>query len=99
MTDPYWTNYEACLDKIVTGRGATVAGVIEICNEHFEPSSGEAFFPGGADRDLLGTLMDRGGWSTVWVEAHYYFAIRDANGDVLSYIEGDIERGNCRART
>lgn len=97
MTDSYWANVDACLDKIQAG-GKTVDDVLRILGEHFAPSSSEAFFGGsGGDRSVLGTLMwDRADWSTVWVDADYYWCARDANGDTLSYVEGDVERGNCR---
>lgn len=98
MPDTYWANYEDCLDVIVTRRGGTVEGVINVCNEHYPPSSGDAFFPGGADRDLLGTLEERGGWRIVWSEASYFWVAQDRNGDRLTYIEGDIQRGDHRSR-
>jgi hypothetical protein len=89
--DDYWTNYEACLDQVA--RGVTADGLIRTCNEHFDKSVADAFFPGGGDRDMLGTLMESG-WSTVWVRADYYFAARDREGTVITYVEGDIYWGN-----
>jgi hypothetical protein len=94
--DAYWENYENCCNELACA--ITVDDVIRICNHHFDPSAGEAFFPGGGDRDMLGTLtMDNPhGWHTVWVRADYYFAIRDHNGDSFTYTEGDISRGHHR---
>lgn len=89
--DQFWQTYEEGCEELVGVQ--TVDKVIEICKGRWGRSSGEAFFPGGSgDIELLSILIEAG-WSPVWVEAYYYFAIRDPQGDGLTYIEGDIERG------
>ncbi|MFD7247977.1 hypothetical protein ACFV6Y_39280 [Streptomyces massasporeus] len=96
MMDSYWANYDKCLDRIKED-GRTVDDVIRILKEHYEPSSGEAFFPGGADRSLWGTLMwDRDDWSIVWSEADYFFAAQDSEGNGFTFCEGDVYRGTKR---
>lgn len=92
MTDSYWVTYDRCLDRIRT-EARTVDDLMSIVNEHFPPSVAEAFFPGGSDRSLLGTLLETPGWTTAWVKADYFFAARDHNGDGITYVEGDIYRG------
>lgn len=87
----FWKHYEDCCTELASV--TTVDEVVEICHRHFGSSSGDAFFPGGSgDVELLSVLIDAG-WSPVWIEAHYYFAIRDRHGDGMTYIEGDIRRG------
>ena len=88
--DDYWDNYDACLDNLRTV--LTVDELIRVCGEHYAKSVGDAFFPGGGDRDLLGTLMESN-WSLVWCRADYYFAARDPEGNTITYVEGDIYRG------
>ena len=85
--DDYWNNYDACLDEI-QHEGSTVDGVIRICNKYFGKSVGDAFFPGGGDRDMLGTLSEAG-WDIYWAAADYHFKARK-NGRSLEYVEGDI---------
>lgn len=98
IIDDYWDNYGACLAEIKSD-GRTVEDVIRICNEHWPVSSGDAFCPNGGDEDLLGTLLyDTEEWDLVWAEADYYFCVQDRDGNRLSYIEGDIVRGNCKSR-
>ena len=96
--DDYWANQDRALDRIIA-EGKTAADVIRILNEHFTPSSGVAFFPGGGNRDLLGTLDDTPGWRTVWVEASYYFAARDSAGNGITFVEGDVYEGVQRPPT
>ena len=87
----FWTDYDdGCrnLDGV-----QSVDEVIAICKRWWGRSSGEAFFPGGSgDAELLSILMGAG-WEPVWVQAYYFFAIRDPQGDGLTYTEGDIDRG------
>ncbi|AMY26224.1 hypothetical protein [Rhodococcoides fascians] len=92
--DDYWTTYDKALDAAAECR--SVETLIDTLNRYYPPSSGVAFFPNGADRDLLGTLTDAGHFDTVWVQADYHFALRDGRGDGFTYIEGDIVRGTAR---
>lgn len=97
--DAYWDNYEACLNDIAAN-GSTVDEVMTILKKYHERSSTEAFCPDGGERNLPGVLTwERNDWTTVWAEAWYYCCLRDSNGDLLSYIEGDVARGNCQSRT
>jgi hypothetical protein len=96
-SDLYWANYESCLDKI-RDEGSTVADVIRICREHFGRSVGDAFFPGGADRDLLGTLDKHGGWRITWMKANDHYQVADRNGARLEYVEGDLYDEEARKR-
>lgn len=94
--DIYWKVYDKCLD-VIRDHGATVDDVIRILLTYWPPSSGDAFFPGGGDRTLVGVLLwERDDWYTVWAEADYYCCLRDSQGGLLSYIEGDVERGDCK---
>lgn len=88
----FWRNVDNCLDKVE--KAVTVDGVMRILNHHFEPSSAEAFIGGsGGDRQVIDALRNAG-WSFVWIEADYYFAARDKHGDILTYVEGDVYRGD-----
>ena len=97
--DAYWANVDTALDK-VRDEGDTVEDVMRILKEHFTPSSTEAFCDGsGGDRGLVDVLMnERTDWTFRWYDAHYYWCAADRNGDLLSYIEGDVARGNCKSR-
>lgn len=96
MTAPnactYWANYERCLNR-VAAEARTVDALIAILNEHYQPSCGEAFFPGGADRDLRSTLLECG-WRLRWSRAPYWYAICEPESDHgITVTEGDIDRG------
>jgi hypothetical protein len=91
----FWANYNKCNEELKSAK--TVDDVIRICKSYFGKSSGEAFYPGGGDEDLLGTLCDAG-WRPAWIRAEYYFGIYEPGGypdssKGLHYVEGDIYRG------
>jgi hypothetical protein len=44
----------------------------------------------GTVRDSLYTA----GWTLTWAEAHYYYVMQAPDGTVITYIEGDIYRGD-----
>lgn len=91
MTADYWRVYGECLDRVAACD--TVQAVIDALNDYYPPSSGVAFFPDGADRTLLSTLTDAG-WTVVWMEAGYYYALRQPDGGSgFTYVEGDLLAG------
>lgn len=95
--DDYWATQTLVLNRI-TAEATTVDQLIHILNQYYLPSAGDAFFPGGADCDLFDAIDEAPGWSFVWVDADYYWCAADPQGARVSFIEGDVERGNAKAR-
>jgi hypothetical protein len=93
--DPFWVNVDACLDSLATAR--TSDAVISILSNHFpERSAGDAFFGGsGGDRQLWDSLK-LAGWTKVWAEASYHYVAKSSAGELITYIEGDVYRGDRR---
>ena len=92
--DTFWDSVNRALDEIESA--TTAEAVIIALNGRFSPSSGDAFFPGsGGDRQLLDALRIAG-WTVVWAEAPYFYVAGDASGALLTYIEGDVYRGDRR---
>lgn len=92
--DTFWTEVGTCLDELETA--STADAVIDGLNAHFSPSCGDAFIGGsGGDRQLLDSLRVAG-WKIIWSEAPYYYLVRNASGELLTYIEGDVYRGDRR---
>lgn len=89
--DEFW----ATIDKQLTEleRAKTADDVIRVLGGAAGASSGDAFFAGsGGDRSVEDAL-DRAGWSYVWRQASYYWAMCAPNGDGITYVEGDVYRG------
>ena len=94
--DQFWRDYEAGCNELVGVK--TVDAVIDICHRRWGKSAGDAFFPGGSGDVELLSILTEAGWDAAWVEAYYFFAIRDPQGEGLTYIEGDIQRGIQKRR-
>lgn len=88
----YWAKYDETLTRVRTEHPTTLAELKVILDDFEPPSSGAAFFPGGAD-DTLGEALDDAGWGVEWLEGDYLWQARSRTGDVIHYVEGDVYPG------
>src|SRR5690606_16622391 len=101
MSDNFWAVIEEQLAELQTA--ATSDDVIRILSQDRNPygrdsSSADGFFAGsGGDGSVLDSL-EQAGWRVRWFEAHYHWCAEAPNGDRITYVEGDIYRGDRRAR-
>lgn len=61
-------------------------------------ASGEGFFAGSGGDDTVMEALQEAGWHVTWAEASYYYVMRAPNGDEITYVEGDIFRGDQALR-
>lgn len=88
--DGYWARYDHTLAVIRAERPSSFATLKVILDRFESPSSGDAFFPGGADDDLASALADAG-WDLTWEDGDYVWSARHPlSGAVLRYVEGDV---------
>lgn len=64
--------------------------------------TGDGYYAGGDAGDVWDALDDAG-WEQVWSspkpgEGHCYYVMRAPDGSVITYIEGDIYRGDKRPK-
>lgn len=104
MTIPssFWELVRAQLDE-VRREAKTADDVLRIMSSERNPygsdwdgQAGDGFFAGsGGDDTLWGALVEAG-WTVVWSESNIYWVAQAPNGDKVTYIEGDIYRGDKR---
>lgn len=88
--DGYWAAYDATLARVRNERPDTFAALKAILDAFHAPSSGDAFFPGGADDDLADALADAG-WSLHFTEGSYVYTARHPlTGAKVQHVEGDL---------
>lgn len=87
--DSYWAVIDDQLEKLKTAR--TAKDVVDLLQP---PSSGDAFFGGGGGDVLPDEVLLFAGWRYVKFEAPYYWVMRARNGDLITYVEGDIYVGD-----
>lgn len=100
MADNFWTVVAEQLDELRTA--GTADDVVRILSKERNPYGHESiaadgFFAGsGGDGTVWESLFDAG-WRTRWMDAGYYWSAEAPNGDRITYVEGDIYRGDQRA--
>ncbi|MEQ6896269.1 hypothetical protein [Microbacterium sp. KR10-403] len=92
--DAYWKKYDRTLKRIESEKPQTFDGLKAILDEFEPPSSGDAFFPGGAD-ETLGESLRAAGWHIEYREGDYLWLGTSKTGEVISHVEGDLYRGNA----
>lgn len=91
--DKYWATYDRTLARIVEEKPQSMDSLKAILDTFEPPSSGEAFFPGGADETLAEALSEAG-WEIRFREGDYVWVGTSRTGEVVSHLEGDLFRGD-----
>lgn len=73
----------------------TAKDVLTLCAP-VDGSVGDGFWIGDGD-EMMGTLFDAG-WTGVDVRASYHWCLKAPDGSMLTYVEGDLYRGNNMPR-
>lgn len=92
LIDNYWRHIDNQLDQLRTA--TTADDVMRICPASEGMSSADGFFGGGGGDVLPDEPLHDAGWRYVWMEADYYWCMRGPTGDLITYIEGDLYRGD-----
>jgi hypothetical protein len=88
--DHYWRLYDVTLGRIRDEKPDTFDALKAILDRFHPPSSGDAFFPGGADDTLADALRDAG-WAITWREGDYLWdAHHPLTGAKVEHVEGDL---------
>jgi hypothetical protein len=100
MSTDFWTIIAAQLAELRTA--ATADDVLRILSSDRNPygggASGDGFFAGSGGDDTVLDSLEAAGWAPQWFKASYHWAAQAPNGDVVTYVEGDIYRGDQRVR-
>lgn len=91
----FWEAIDTQLDQLKSAKSA--ADVLRILPPVEDLSSGDGFFAGGGGDYTPCDSLYEAGWTTIWFEAPYYYAMRAPDGSAITYIEGDIYNGDQRA--
>ncbi|MCT6776091.1 hypothetical protein ACFCZ4_06700 [Streptomyces microflavus] len=100
MSDPFWIAVEDQLHELTAAKSAD--DVIKILSKERNPYgheciAGDGYFGGsGGDGTVRESLLTAG-WNTVWWRAGYWYAMKAPDDSMITYIEGDIYRGDKRS--
>lgn len=96
----FWAAIDAQLRQCQQARSANdVLRILDTAgNPHDDPSitGAPAFFAGGGGGASLLAALESAGWSLIWAEASYHYAVRAPDGSAITYVEGDVYPGSER---
>jgi hypothetical protein len=91
LLDGFWEAIDAQCEEIRAA--TTVDELLAACPSVPGLSVGDGFFEGsGGDVQVIDCLVN--GWTFPTIKASYYWVAQDRNGDMVTYVEGDLYRGN-----
>jgi hypothetical protein len=95
----FWNHIQQQLQQLETAQ--TADDVCRILAHERNPygddcpcGSADAFFAGSGGDHTPRESLYKAGWRTIQSEAYYYYAMQAPTGDIVTYCEGDIYRGN-----
>lgn len=102
MADAFWTAIAAQIKELETAKNAD--DVVRILShernpdEHASPdSAADGFFAGSGGDATVNESLVEAGWRILWSRAGYFWAMQAPDGgSAITYVEGDIYRGNRR---
>jgi len=97
---PFWEAIDAQLRELQSAR--TAADVVRILSPERNPygpdsTSAAGFFAGSGGDDTVQDALTTAGGDYQWYEARYHFCMRAPDGSTITYVEGDIYRGDRRS--
>ncbi len=100
MADAFWENIHKQSRDLCFAQ--TADDVFRICppiHASGEATGGDGFFEGsGGDYRIYDSLLSAG-WHFVWRKAYYHWCMEARNGDRVTYVEGDLYRGDRHGNT
>ena len=92
--DEFWAEIEGQLALLKLARSADA--VIRFLDSS---AVADAFFAGGGGDGSVYESLWEAGWEVVWFEAGYYWCMSAPDGSAITYVEGDVYRGDSRSAT
>ncbi|MGW6144397.1 hypothetical protein [Streptomyces sp. NPDC055140] len=99
MSNPFWTAIAAQHKELESARSAD--DVLRILSHDRNPhgpdwdgASEDGYFAGSGGDKTVGEALHTAGWTAIWAESPVYYTMRAPDGSVITYIEGDIRRGD-----
>ncbi|WP_030895449.1 hypothetical protein [Streptomyces sp. NRRL F-5053] len=93
MSDTHNTFWAAIEEQIRELRSAQTADdVLRILDNGQGPDRG--FFGGSGGDESVADALYAAGWELAWAESSIYYTMRAPDGSMITYIEGDIQRGD-----
>ncbi|MFE1783852.1 hypothetical protein ACFW9F_15000 [Streptomyces sp. NPDC059506] len=90
MLELFWAAIAEQLQELRTAK--TADDVLRTLATDHGPDRG--FFAGSGGDETVSHALHTAGWELVWAESSLYYTMRAPDGSMITYIEGDIHRGD-----
>ncbi|MEU9761859.1 hypothetical protein AB0D98_19360 [Streptomyces sp. NPDC047987] len=90
MLDTFWAVIAEQLKELRAAKNAD--DVLRILAS--ESGTAPGFFGGSGGDETVSAALHTAGWTTAWAESSIYYTMRAPDGSMITYIEGDIYRGD-----
>lgn len=93
LMNDFWAYVEDQIRRLC--KATTADEVLAICPRTSNADgAADGFFGGSGGDEQVCYALDTAGWNYVWIEAEYFWCMQAPNGDLITYVEGDLYRGN-----
>ncbi|MFF7953666.1 hypothetical protein [Streptomyces griseorubiginosus] len=90
VLDTFWAVIAEQLQELRTAK--TADDVLRTLATGHGPDRG--FFAGSGGDETVSDALHTASWELVWAESSIYYTMRAPDGSMITYIEGDILRGD-----
>ncbi len=104
--DPFWTAIRQQLSELTQAKTADdVVRILDVerCPYRLKDptwngkaSDAQGFFGGSGGDETVMESLEEAGWTLLWCQAAYWWAMEAPDGSVITYVEGDIYKGERR---
>ncbi|MBM9624733.1 hypothetical protein [Streptomyces zhihengii] len=95
MLDTFWAAINQQLEQLRTATNAD--DVLRTLATDQGPDRG--FFAGSGGDETVSAALHHAGWELTWAESSIDYTMRAPDGSMITYIEGDILRGDHHTKT
>lgn len=101
MNGDFWAVIADQLNDLKSAKNAD--DVIRILSHERNPhgpewdgADGDGFFAGSGGDGTVQEVLRSAGWTVTWSRAWYWYVMQAPDGSSITYVEGDIYRGDKR---
>jgi hypothetical protein len=97
--NPFWTTIRQQVSELKEAKSADdVVHTLSHDRNPYGSGTGceDGFFAGSGGEESVYEVLTGNGWREVWAESGIYYTLEAPDGSRITYIEGDIRKGDRR---
>lgn len=94
--DGFWEEIHRQYEALKNAKSADDVIRILGTDPELQDGNAAAFFAGSGGDEQVIDALSAAGWRITWAEADYYFVAQAPDGSKITYVEGDVYKGDTR---